>query len=114
MSRNAPTHTHTLGCTHTHSTKNGAHLYAVAGVVGLSDQQGLLDDRIQQGQEDLCSYLWRREREGSSAQLSRAQLSFSPWLRQKPAPYSTQHLLCGGKSILMEAGGEMRACPCTE
>lgn len=37
--------------------KNGAHLYAAAAVVGHSDRQGLLDDRIQQGQEDLCSYL---------------------------------------------------------
>lgn len=37
--------------------KNGVHLYAAAAVVGHSDRQGLLDDRIQQGQEDLCSYL---------------------------------------------------------
>lgn len=61
---NAPlqtrTHAHTDKCTQTHSTKNGVHLYAVADVVGHSDQQGLLDDRIQQGQEDLCSYLQQR------------------------------------------------------
>lgn len=37
--------------------KNGAHLYAAAAVVGHSDRQGLLDDGIQLGQEDLCSYL---------------------------------------------------------
>lgn len=58
---------------HTHSMKNGAHLYAAAGVVGHSDRQGLLDDRIQQGQEDLCSYLRRREGGGGSARLG-----FSP------------------------------------
>lgn len=56
----SPKNTHTDKCTQTHSTKNGVHLYAVADVVGHSDQQGLLDDRIQQGQEDLCSYLQQR------------------------------------------------------
>ena len=65
---------HKHECMHTHSMKNGAHLYAAAGVVGHSDRQGLLDDRIQQGQEDLCSYLRRREGEGSSAQLGSASL----------------------------------------
>lgn len=52
-----PPSTYTQMDARTHSTKNGAHLYAVAGVVGHSDRQGLLDDRIQRGQEDLCSYL---------------------------------------------------------
>lgn len=67
---------------HTHSMKNGAHLYAVAAVVGHSDRQGLLDDRIQQGQEDLCSYLRQREGEGSTAVLSPARLGLSRWFRQ--------------------------------
>lgn len=63
---NAPIRTHS-------SRKNGAHLYAVAAVVGHSDRQDLLDDRIQLGQEDLCSYLQRREGEGRSALLRPAR-----------------------------------------
>lgn len=70
---------------HTHSMKNGAHLYAVAAVVGHSDRQGLLDDRIQRGQEDLCSYLRQQEGEGSfallySALFSSAQSGFGAFL----------------------------------
>lgn len=69
---NAAIHTpHANSCTHTHtqSMKNGVHLYAAVAVVGHSDQQALLDDRIQKRQEDLCSYLHQREGDGSSASL---------------------------------------------
>lgn len=106
-----------------HSTKNGPHLYAVAAVVGHSDRQGLLDDRIQQGQEDLCSYLRRREGEGSSAQLCSTLLNSAQrlcFVWAATLPYIAERDMTSTlwlPSILIEAaveGGGMRDCPCTK
>lgn len=67
---NAAIHTpHANSCAHTQSMENRVHLYAAVAVVGHSDQQALLDDRIPKRQEDLCSYLQQREGDGSSASL---------------------------------------------